>query len=59
MNEGNDGGLRRWRHKHFNARPKLSDSDGPIGAMRRWASRFFPELGKIVSLHSDLPDSSS
>ena len=38
-----------WKHKRFNARPKLSDCDGPIGAMRQWACQFFPELVEFVS----------
>ena len=48
-----------WRHKRFNARPKLSDCDGPIGATRRWAAQFFPELGQIVSLEGDSPGGAS
>ena len=42
-----------WKHKRFNARPKLSDSDGPIAAMRVWSSQFFPELSDIISVRQD------
>ena len=42
-----------WKRKRFNPRPKLTDADGPIGATRRWATRFFPELGPIMAAAED------
>ena len=48
-----------WKHKRFNARPKLSDSDGPIGAMRQWACQFFPELAELLSPRAEAPEAAS
>ncbi len=33
-----------WEHKTFLERPLLCESEGPIGAFRRWARQFYPEL---------------
>lgn len=45
-----------WKRKGFIARPKLTDSDGPIDAIRRWSCRFFLELAEVLARHSNSPE---
>jgi nitrite reductase/ring-hydroxylating ferredoxin subunit len=39
-----------WEKKAYLAQPALAEGDGPIGAYRRWARQFYPELHAPAAL---------